>query len=59
MTAAGFVWDPRVATHVYRDDHPLKPKRLIGVHDTLERLGAFARPDARVLTPRVAAREEI
>jgi acetoin utilization protein AcuC len=59
VTAAGFVWDPRVATHVYRDDHPLKPKRLIGVHDTLERLGAFARPDARVLTPRAATREEI
>jgi acetoin utilization protein AcuC len=59
VTAAGFVWDQRVATHVYRDDHPLKPKRLIGVHDTLERLGAFARPDARVLTPRVATRAEI
>ena len=59
MTAAGFVWDPRVATHVYRDDHPLKPKRLIGVHDTLERLGTFARPDARVLTPRAATRAEI
>lgn len=59
MTAAGFVWDPRVAMHVYRDDHPLKPKRLIGVHDTLERLGAFARDDARVLTPRAATRAEI
>ena len=59
MTAAGFVWDPRVATHVYRDDHPLKPKRLIGVHDTLERLGTFAHPDARVLTPRAATRAEI
>lgn len=59
MTAAGFVWDPRVATHVYRDDHPLKPKRLVGVHDTLARLGAFARPDARVLTPRAATRAEI
>jgi len=59
VTAAGFVWDPRVATHVYRDDHPLKPERLIAVHDTLERLGAFARPDARVLTPRTATRPEI
>jgi acetoin utilization protein AcuC len=59
VTAAGFLWDPRVATHVYRDDHPLKPKRLIGVHDTLERLGAFARPDAKVLTPRAATRAEI
>jgi acetoin utilization protein AcuC len=59
VTAAGFVWDPRVATHVYRDDHPLKPARLVGVHDTLERLGAFARPDARVLAPRAATRAEI
>jgi acetoin utilization protein AcuC len=59
VTAAGFVWDPRVATHVYRDDHPLKPVRLVGVHDTLERLGAFARPDARVLAPRAATRAEI
>jgi acetoin utilization protein AcuC len=59
MTAAGFVWDPRVASHVYRDDHPLKPIRLVGVHDTLERLGAFAMPDARVLAPRAATRAEI
>jgi len=59
VTAAGFVWDPRVAMHVYRDDHPLKPKRLIGVHDTLERLGAFARDDALVLTPCAATRAEI
>jgi acetoin utilization protein AcuC len=59
MTVAGFVWDPRVAAHVYRDDHPLKPIRLAGVHDTLERLGAFARAGARVLAPRAATRAEI
>ncbi len=59
MTAAGFVWDPRIATHVYRDDHPLKPIRLVGVHDTLQRLGAFDRSDARVLAPRAATRDEI
>jgi acetoin utilization protein AcuC len=59
VTAAGFVWDPRVANHVYRDDHPLKPIRLVGVHDTLERLGAFARPDSRVLAPRAATRAEV
>ncbi len=56
---AGFVWDERVAHHVYRDDHPLKPIRLVGVRDTLERLGAFARPEAHVLTPRAATRDEI
>ena len=56
---AAFVWDPSIASHVYRDDHPLKPKRLIGVHDTLKKLGAFDRPGARVLTPRPATRAEI
>jgi len=27
---AAFVWDPVVASHVYSEEHPLKPKRLIG-----------------------------
>ena len=58
-TGAGFVWDPSIATHVYRDDHPLKPKRLIGVHDTLKRLGAFERPGSKVFAPRAATRAEI
>ena len=56
---AGFVWDERVARHVYRDDHPLKPIRLVGVHETLERLGAFAMPGAHVITPRAATRDQI
>ncbi len=58
-TGAGFVWDERVATHVYRADHPLKPIRLVGVRDTLAALGAFARPGARLLAPRAATRGEI
>ncbi|MBI3522872.1 MAG: acetoin utilization protein AcuC [Chloroflexi bacterium] len=57
--SAGFVWDPRLASHVYRADHPLKPKRLIGVHDTLRALGAFEREGARVLAPREATRAEL
>ncbi len=56
---AGFVWDPAVASHVYREDHPLKPKRLVAVKETLERLGAFARPGAKLLAPRAATRREI
>jgi acetoin utilization protein AcuC len=61
MTAkgAGFVWDPRVASHEYREDHPLKPQRLIDVRDTLQRLGAFAHPGAAVVAPRAATRDEI
>jgi acetoin utilization protein AcuC len=58
-STAGFVWDPRLASHVYRPDHPLKPWRLQGVHDTLERLGAFALPNARLLAPRLATRGEL
>ena len=61
MTARGaaFVWDPSIASHVYREDHPLKPKRLIGVHDTLTKLGAFKKSGARVLAPRAATIAEI
>ncbi len=61
MTARGaaFVWDPSIASHVYREDHPLKPKRLVGVHDTLTKLGAFKKPGARVLAPRAASLAEV
>src|SRR5919204_6412512 len=58
-SGAAFVWDPSLASHVYREDHPLKPIRLIGVHDTLTKLGAFERPGAMVLAPRAATRSEI
>jgi acetoin utilization protein AcuC len=44
---------------VYRDDHPLKPRRLVGVHDALETLGAFQRSTAVVLAPRDATIAEI
>ncbi|MDP9266331.1 MAG: acetoin utilization protein AcuC [Chloroflexota bacterium] len=56
---AAFVWDPRLAAHVYRPDHPLRPERLIGVHDTLAALGAFDHPEAAVLAPREATSTEI
>lgn len=56
---AGFVWDVRLTEHVYRPDHPLKPFRLRPVYETLERLGAFQRPNARLLAPRDASRMEI
>jgi len=44
---------------VYRADHPLKPGRLIGVHDTLAALGAFDDPNSVVLGPRAATSDEI
>ncbi|MGH2449915.1 MAG: acetoin utilization protein AcuC [Candidatus Limnocylindria bacterium] len=56
---AAFVWDPRLAAHVYRQDHPLKPYRLVGVYETLCDHGAFDLPNAVVLAPREATRAEI
>lgn len=56
---AGFVYDPRLTEHVYRHDHPLKPRRLRGVYETLQRLGAFDHPAAALLAPREATRAEI
>lgn len=56
---AGFIWDPRLVAYAYSETHPLKPERLVGVHDTLDRLGAFARPDSVLLAPRRATRDEI
>lgn len=56
---AGFLWDPALASHVYRDDHPLKPRRLIGVYETLRDLGTFDRPGSALLTPRAATDAEI
>ena len=56
---AAFVYDVRLTEHVYRPDHPLRPERLRGVHATLTALGAFDRPNAAVLAPRDATRDEI
>jgi acetoin utilization protein AcuC len=56
---AAFIWDERLTRHVYRPDHPLKPLRLVGVHETLRDLGAFERANAALLPPRDATREEI
>jgi acetoin utilization protein AcuC len=56
---AGFVYDRRLTEHVYRADHPLKPERLRGVFATLTELGAFDRPNAALLAPREATRDEV
>jgi acetoin utilization protein AcuC len=53
------VWDPAVASHVYSEEHPLKPKRLVGVYDTLNKLGTFALPGAKLLAPRGATSAEL
>ncbi|HYY55038.1 MAG TPA: acetoin utilization protein AcuC [Candidatus Dormibacteraeota bacterium] len=56
---AAFGWHPRVAQYVMRPDHPLKPYRYRLVYETLQRIGAFTRPNARVLDGRLASDEEL
>ena len=59
MTTAAFGWHPRVVEYVMRPDHPLKPYRYRLVFETLQRLGAFARPNARIVEGRRATDEEL
>ena len=60
VTGAGFVWDERVAAHVYREDHPLRPIRLVGVHDTLEQLARDPYPPPRLaLDPSLRSLDDV
>jgi len=56
---AGFAWDERVARYVMREDHPLRPYRYRLVYETLGALGAFVRPNARILAGRMATDDEL
>jgi acetoin utilization protein AcuC len=56
---AAFGWHPLVASYVMRPDHPLKPYRYRLVYETLQRLGAFDRPNARIVEGREATDDEI
>ncbi len=56
---AGFGWHPRVAEYQMRADHPLKPHRYRLVFETLRALGAFDRPNARILGGRMATDDEL
>jgi acetoin utilization protein AcuC len=58
-TAAGFGWHPLAADYVMRPDHPLKPHRYRLVYETLQRIGAFERPNARVVPGRAATDDEV
>lgn len=56
---AGFGWHTRAASYVMRPDHPLKPHRYRLVRETLQRLGAFHRPNARIVEGREATNDEL
>ncbi len=56
---AVFGWHPRLAAYVMRADHPLKPHRYRLVYETLQRLGAFERPNARIVGGRIATDDEL
>lgn len=59
MPRAAFVYDPALAAHVLRDDHPMKPRRLQMVYELLQAYGAFEHPDALLVPPRPATEDEV
>lgn len=56
---AAFVYDEVLVSHRLREDHPLVPARLRLVYELLEAYGAFRLPEALLVRPRMATREEL
>ena len=56
---AAFVYDDALASHVLRDDHPLKATRLRYTYELLDAYGAFAYEGSDLVTPRPATDAEI
>lgn len=56
---AAFVYDPSLARHVLRADHPLRAVRLQQTFELATAYGAFDDPGAMLVPPRPATREEL
>ena len=56
---AAFVYNDMLSRHVLRDDHVMVPTRLRYTYELLESYGAFQRPNARLVEPRQATKEEV
>ena len=59
MPRAAFVYDDRMSRHELRGGHPMRPVRLRYTYELLRGYGAFDHEDARLVTPRSAAEEEL
>ncbi len=59
MPQAAFVYDDLMSRHELRSDHPMRPVRLRYTYELLRAYGAFDSDDARLVTPRSAAEEEL
>ena len=56
---AAFVYHDLLSRHVLREDHVMIPTRLRYTYELLESYGAFSRPNAVLVEPRLATEEEI
>ena len=56
---AAFVYDDALSRHVLSDGHPMKPVRLRYTYELLDAYGAFSSPEALLVKPRAARKEEI
>ena len=59
MPRAAFLYDDLMSRHELRSDHPMRPVRLRYTYDLLQAYGAFDNEDAVLVTPRLAAEEEL
>ena len=59
MPRAAFMYDDMMSRHELRSDHPMRPVRLRYTYDLLQAYGAFDSDDAVLVTPRLAAEEEL
>ena len=59
MPRAAFLYDDVMSRHELRSDHPMRPVRLRYTYDLLQAYGAFDHEDAVLVTPRLAAEEEL
>ncbi len=56
---AAYVYSDVLSTHVLRSDHPMRPVRLRQTAALLRAYGAFDGPQADLIEPRPATREEL
>lgn len=56
---AAFVYTDELASHVLREDHPLRPHRLRLAFELLDAYGVFQEPDALLVQPRPATVDEL
>ena len=56
---SAFIYSDSLSKHTLSETHPMKPVRLRYTYELLEAYGAFDAPNVSLVSPRVAANEEL